>query len=109
LAESLVVAKDPSSWNQALMELGATTCLPRSPRCSVCPVRVECRARARGLTEKLPRVRSKKAPSRVRAVGFVLRGRAGVLLGRRVADGLFGGMWEPPYVTDGEASLVEAA
>jgi A/G-specific adenine glycosylase len=109
LAESLVVAKDPSSWNQALMELGATTCLPRSPRCSECPVRVECRARARGLTDKLPRARSKKAPAKVRAVGFVLRRRSRVLLGRRVESGLFGGMWEPPHVADGGRVLLEAA
>jgi len=105
LAGSLVAAEDPSSWNQALMELGATTCLPQKPRCSECPVRVECLARARGLAEELPRVRAKKAPRAVRALGLVLRGRRGVLLGRRVPGGLFGGMWEPPHVDEGAAGV----
>jgi A/G-specific adenine glycosylase len=98
LADRLVASEDPSSWNQALMELGATTCLPRSPRCRECPVRVECQARARGLTGALPRTRVKRPTPRVDAVGFVLRAKGSVLLGRRVAGGLFGGMWEPPHL-----------
>jgi A/G-specific adenine glycosylase len=103
LAGSLVAAEDPSSWNQALMELGATVCLPKKPRCDGCPVRAHCKARARGLEEELPRSRPKKAPTVVHRVGFVLRSRGRVLLGRRREDGLFAGMWEPPHADERDA------
>jgi A/G-specific adenine glycosylase len=102
LADSLVVPGDASSWNQALMELGATTCLPRHPRCTSCPVEAECEARTRGLTDALPRAQTRLAPRLMRRVGFVLRSRGRVLLGRRPEGGLFGGMWEPPHADEGE-------
>jgi A/G-specific adenine glycosylase len=100
LAESLVVREEPSSWNQALMELGALTCLPKTPRCTVCPVRSECQARSQGLVDELPRTRARKPPLALHRVGFVLRSEQGILVARRVADGLFGGMWEPPHLDD---------
>jgi A/G-specific adenine glycosylase len=100
LAGSLVAAEDPSSWNQALMELGATVCTPRRPRCPTCPVRLHCEALARGVTDAIPRPRSRKPPTITRRVGFVLWSRGRVLLGRRPEDGLFGGMWEPPHGED---------
>jgi A/G-specific adenine glycosylase len=102
LATSLVAPWDPSSWNQALMELGATTCVPRHPRCSSCPVGADCDARARGLTEELPRIRVKKRPALLHRAGFVLGFRGRVFLGLRPQNGLFGGMWEPPHA-DAEA------
>ena len=104
LAGSLVAKNDPSSWNQGLMELGATVCLPRHPLCSSCPLESMCEARARGLTDVLPRARRKKAPTVMPRVGFVLRSRGAVLLGRRPEGGLFGGMWEPPH-GDAEEAL----
>jgi A/G-specific adenine glycosylase len=104
LADSLVVREDASSWNQALMELGAVTCTPRRPQCASCPVECECQARARGLTEELPRARVRKAPELVRRVGFVLESKGRILLARRPEGGLFGGMWEPPHANEGEVS-----
>jgi A/G-specific adenine glycosylase len=113
LAASLVAPEDPSSWNQALMELGALTCLPKTPRCSVCPVRSECEARSLGLVDELPKTRARKPAALLRRVGFVLRSKRGILVARRVADGLFGGMWEPPHLEDRGPSarevLLEAA
>jgi A/G-specific adenine glycosylase len=97
LARSLVASRDPSSWNQALMELGAMVCVPRHPRCGECPIESECKARSRGLTDLLPRIRQRKAPTLMPRVGFVLLSRGRVLLGRRPQGGLFGGMWEPPH------------
>ncbi|MBM3975798.1 MAG: hypothetical protein FJ299_02270, partial [Planctomycetes bacterium] len=47
-------ATRPRNWNQALMELGATVCLPREPNCGECPVRAHCAARAAGRTAELP-------------------------------------------------------
>ncbi len=105
LAGRLVAPSDPSSWNQALMELGATLCVPRAPLCSSCPVRAECDGYAAGLASELPRRSAKKPALLWRRTGFVVEGKGTVLLGRRLSDGLFGGMWEPPHADeDGETA-----
>jgi A/G-specific adenine glycosylase len=59
LAKALVPEKGAGSWNQALMDLGATTCVPKQPRCSGCPVRDLCDARAQGKQQTLPILRPK--------------------------------------------------
>jgi A/G-specific adenine glycosylase len=97
LAGMLVAPDDPSSWNQALMELGATVCVPKDPKCGACPVNRECTAYARGLTSELPRMGARRAPVSWRRVGFVVEKKGTVLLGQRLREGLFGGMWEPPH------------
>jgi A/G-specific adenine glycosylase len=98
LAEELVHDVDPGSWNQALMELGATVCTPRDPRCLLCPVREECAARAQSLEHELPRLAPKAKPKREKRWALVASKAEGVLLGRRRADLRFGGMWEPPSI-----------
>jgi A/G-specific adenine glycosylase len=98
IAEELVPAKSPGDWNQALMELGATVCVPRDPRCLLCPVTMECDARAKGVEQKLPIVVAKKKPTLERRAAAILTRGDSILLGRRRVDGLFGGMWEPPSV-----------
>src|SRR3989338_5513042 len=54
LAEKQLTAKNPGAWNQALMELGATVCLPESPDCGACPVSRYCAAFKKGLQDSLP-------------------------------------------------------
>ena len=98
LAEELVDAGDPGSWNQALMELGATVCVPRDPRCLVCPVREACRGRELGLERELPRMKAKRKPRLQRRWALVARRGSSVLLGQRNPDGRFGGLWEPPSI-----------
>jgi A/G-specific adenine glycosylase len=61
VAEALLDRKSPGDWNQAMMELGAMVCTPRSPRCLVCPVAQFCRARKLGIAETLPARRRKPA------------------------------------------------
>ena len=61
IAESLVDAERPGDWNQALMELGATVCLPETPRCGDCPLQGECQAFAQGIQEELPVVAKRRA------------------------------------------------
>jgi len=87
---------DAGAFNQALMELGATVCTPRSPRCEGCPVRHHCEARARGLQERLPIVKRKAPPVVWKRVALVAVSGARVLLGRRAGGALMEGMWEPP-------------
>jgi A/G-specific adenine glycosylase len=60
-ADELLDAKFSSDWNQAMMELGAMVCTPRSPRCLLCPVGQFCRARKLGIAESLPMQREKRA------------------------------------------------
>ena len=101
-AANLLEARAPGDWNQAMMELGATVCTPRSPRCGECPVAGRCRAFARGLTESIPEKRRKRATVRVRIAAAVLLDPAGrTLLVRETrgdASEIFSHMWQFPAV-----------
>ncbi len=93
-----MIPKDkPGAFNQALMELGATVCLPNAaPRCADCPVSGLCRAHAQGREVELP-VRSKKAPRRSEELTiFVLRASGSVAVRKRENTGLLPGLWELP-------------
>ncbi len=79
--------------NQALMELGATVCTPRSPRCGSCPVATGCEGR--GDPERYPAKEAKKASPTVSATALVQVVEGRVWLVRR-PPGLLGGLWEPP-------------
>lgn len=93
-AERMVSRSRPGDFNQAVMELGATVCLPSSPLCERCPVAHWCHARGSG-TFALPRPK----PRRTRAVQWPLvfvASRSQVLLHRRPDNGLLAGLWELP-------------
>lgn len=96
IATDLVRGPRPGDLNQALMELGATVCTPRAPRCGACPLRAACAARAAGDPEALP-IKTKR--TRVRPVAAVAawvdRGGRGLAV-RRAEGGLLGGLWELP-------------
>jgi len=95
-AEALARGADPGDLNQALMELGATLCTQRAPRCEACPVAARCDARARGDAETLP-IKSRAAePRSVEAVAAFLVRRGRALAVRRPAEGLLGGLWDLP-------------
>jgi A/G-specific adenine glycosylase len=99
LAADLLPAGRESAgeWNQALMELGATVCTPRAPRCGACPVARACAAFALGRPEAFPPVASRRATVRVRrAIAWIER-RGRVLVARR-QGALLAGLWEPPGV-----------
>jgi A/G-specific adenine glycosylase len=95
-AQALLDPSRPGDWNQAVMDLGATVCVPRRPRCPSCPVARHCLARASGRAPRLPRARARPPLPEVEvAVGIVRRGSS-VLVGRRPREGLLGGLWEFP-------------
>lgn len=96
LATELVPPTRAGDWNQALMELGATVCSPRSPRCASCPLRQSCGAFEAGRQEALPRASPKAKPRAWGRVALVLADAERVLLARRKAHLVFGGLWEPP-------------
>ncbi len=90
----------PGDLNQGLMELGATVCSPTSPRCLVCPVAGLCVARRTGRQDELPVMPRRKAASELpllaRTLVWIDTPPGGVVLARRRAEGLYGGMWELP-------------
>lgn len=108
-AGELVDPDRPGDFNQALMELGATVCTPRSPNCLGCPVATACEARAAGTVDGRPAPRKRKAvPERVFEVRVDVvvgdGGRWKVRMRQRPTDGLLGGMWEFPATEVAEAS-----
>jgi A/G-specific adenine glycosylase len=99
-AAELVDPARPGESNQALMELGATLCSPRRPRCADCPLRPDCRAAAAGDAERYPRPRARREPERLRqTAALVTDGQGRLLLGRRGAgEQVLPGLWELPTV-----------
>ena len=95
LAADLVPARNPGDFNQAVMELGALVCTPRSPSCDACPLAARCRARALGRVEEFPRAAARPNVRRVRAAAALLESARGVYL-ERVASGPNRGMLDPP-------------
>ena len=71
-ADHLLQERSPGDWNQAMMELGATLCAPRSPQCLLCPVAEFCEARKQGLTEVIPEKRSKRSTIEITLAALVL-------------------------------------
>ncbi len=97
-ASRLVPAERPGDFNQALMELGATLCRLANPGCLLCPVRPQCQALAHGELALLPPQRPAQRRQPLRLALAVVRRRGRLLVGRRPAKGLFGGLWELPAV-----------
>ena len=97
LTRRLVPAARAGDFAQALMDLGATVCTPRAPRCLLCPWSDACRGRARGIAETLPRKIAKPVrPVRHGVAFFLMDGDGAILLRRRPEKGLLGGMMEVP-------------
>jgi len=96
-AAALVPPTRAGDYAQALMDLGATVCTPRNPSCVICPLIDGCAARQQGIAEELPRRAPKALKPTRRGVAFVLSRKDGaVLLRKRPAKGLLGGMDEVP-------------
>jgi len=96
IAADLVPPGEPGTFNQALMELGATVCRPRAPRCPECPLRDLCGASRDGQPERYPEI-PPRPPTPVIRVAFALAQRGGnVLLIRRPEGGLLAGLWALP-------------
>ncbi|XJZ27927.1 A/G-specific adenine glycosylase [Bacillota bacterium Lsc_1132] len=95
----LIAHEDPSSFNQALMELGALICTPSSPSCLLCPVREHCLGFHEGAANELP-VKSKKTKQRVvQLAAMLLKNEDGeFVIHKRSKKGLLANLWEFPTV-----------
>jgi A/G-specific adenine glycosylase len=95
-ARELLPAGSAGEYNQAIMDLGATICIPKSPKCSACPISLICESNRLKIQDQRP-VMLEKAPIPhylVSAAVIVENGK--VLISRRPSKGLLGGMWEFP-------------
>ena len=109
MATSLVDNERPGDWNQALMELGATQCTSRAPRCEQCPLARWCASHAAGTQLERPRKIVRPTVPTARIALAVLHRDGKVLLAKRPTEGLLGGMWafpehrlEPPHDSEPE-------
>jgi A/G-specific adenine glycosylase len=114
LADRLTPAARPGDYAQAVMDLGATLCTPKTPACGICPWVADCAGRRAGIAAELPRRAAKPAKPVRRGIAYVaLRADGAVLAETRPATGLLGGMlglpcsdWDaapaprPPFAAD---------
>ena len=96
LAETHLPAGRAGSYNQALMDLGAMICTTKSPDCEQCPISKDCEARALGVVAERPVKRPRKKVPTLTVTAAVIHRNGQVLLAKRPAEGLLGGMWEFP-------------
>lgn len=91
-------APNPGEWNQALMDLGALTCLPKVPRCDACPVASDCGARRRGIESQLPALAARPETVAVNEAAAVVTRGGAYLFVQRAAEGRLAGLYEFPTV-----------
>ena len=106
IAASLVPDRHPGDFNQAIMDLGATICVPKRPRCSQCPVAQFCEAFRSGIQDQIPVRKARPTPPHVDEVVAVLMRRGRSWMGQRPHEALLGGLWEFPSIrpNPGESS-----
>jgi len=96
-AQARLDQRRPGDFNQAMMELGATICLPRNPQCLICPVADMCRARAAGTQDQLPAKKRRKQIRVERTLLAIRRDKNEMLFWRRSnTDRKLAGFWELP-------------
>jgi A/G-specific adenine glycosylase len=96
LTAALVDPAHPGDWTQAVMELGATVCLPQTPQCPLCPLNDLCRARQQGLARDLPFRPTKKPLPHYDVTAAIIQQNGQVLIAQRPPKGMLGGLWEFP-------------
>ena len=98
LAEAWIPKEEARNFNQALMELGATVCLPSSPNCLLCPIRQHCLAFELGKVEAIPASKPGKVPRQRYRACAVIRCNNKLLFSKRLENSLLEGLWEFPSV-----------
>jgi A/G-specific adenine glycosylase len=95
-ARELLPRRGVETYTQALMDLGASLCAPRAPRCEACPVAADCEARRRGRTAAIPAPRPRKPLPEKAVTWLLLVDGDEILLEKRPAPGIWGGLWSFP-------------
>ncbi len=95
-AEKLVPKKRPGDFNQSLMELGATICIPKNPLCLLCPVATLCQAKTQNIESEYPPKKTKQQSKKIEVSAAVIFRNGKVFIQQRPHKGLMGGLWEFP-------------
>jgi A/G-specific adenine glycosylase len=98
VATQLLDVRHPGRWNQAVMELGATVCLPREPLCGACPLAAECEAKLRDIQRDLPPPKKRAAIVRKELTLLVIRRNGRILL---TPSPRVSGFWDLPEMFSG--------
>ncbi|MGB0385623.1 MAG: A/G-specific adenine glycosylase [Ardenticatenaceae bacterium] len=98
IAEALLPEERVGEWNQALMDLGATICISRTPRCLLCPLRGLCDAQKKGLQSSIPiKIARRPRPHYTVTAGIIWdEAHERILIAQRPTDKMLGGLWEFP-------------
>lgn len=107
LAQSLLPADQPATFNQAMMDFGAIQCTPTSPKCVICPLQESCEALRTGRIGELPVKEKKQNIQTVRLTYLYIRYNGKVAIRKRPAGGIWQGLWEPLLTED--SSLLSQA
>lgn len=105
-------AANPAAFNEGLMELGATICIPKNPRCPACPAAPLCRARKQGQQNQIPTPKRRAQRTTLHHAAVIVRDARGrILVEQRPPRGLWAGLWQPPTLetTDRAAKKPEIA
>jgi len=95
-AEARLPRQGIEAYTQGMMDLGADVCLPRKPHCLICPVHADCLARIENRVDEFPGRRVRAPVRRRRIAMLVVVSRGEVLLEKRPAHGIWGGLWSLP-------------
>lgn len=101
LAEQLLPEQDMVAYTQGLMDLGATLCTRTRPQCYACPVAQTCKAYAENRVKDLPTPKPRKATPEKQTVMLILRRGDEIMLEKRPASGIWGGLWSFPEIEVG--------
>lgn len=105
LAEARVPSRDVRAYTQGLMDLGALVCTRQRPACGTCPLQADCVARETGRSAELPAQRPRRALPEKSVAMLLLRDRGELMLEKRPARGVWGGLWSLPELDpDADAS-----
>jgi A/G-specific adenine glycosylase len=108
VVKEVISEEDPSSFNQAIMDLGATICTPKSPACLICPVQEHCKAFEVGAEEELPVKTKAKKQKTIPYAALILKFKEGkYLIEKRPEEGLLANMYQFPMVPLLEVELNE--
>jgi A/G-specific adenine glycosylase len=109
LSEAMLPKENINYYTQAIMDLGATLCLPKMPKCDCCPVSSSCQGYQKGVQNNLPIMPVRKKTPHYDYVCAVIQKKEKVLIKKRKETGLLGGLWEFPCgrVTDMNRSFNE--
>jgi A/G-specific adenine glycosylase len=97
-AEGMLPERDVAVYTQALMDMGATVCTRARPRCAICPLQSDCVALATDRVSRLPAARPRKAVPERASTFLLLRHGSEILLEKRPATGVWGGLWCMPQM-----------